>query len=283
MNNEKPTVAILYIATGRYTVFWEPFYRSAEKYLLPDCDKHYFLFTDNQDLLGQHSQYNNMTLIEQAALEWPYSTLMRFKIFLGIKDNLKLFDYIYYINANTEILDYITEDELLPTAQNQTLTLCIQPHNFHKNRNKYPYDRNPKSTAYIPFDKGLYYFTGALNGGRSEAYLQMCETLDNNIDCDLSNDVIAAWHDESHLNHYALDRKDIKVLPPYFTRGETEYWKTKSKIMFSDKTHYRFGGHAYLRCETDEKISKDEWEKKNARPRKRISFRLKQYIKSFFY
>ena len=34
-------VAALYIATGRYTVFWPEFYESAEKYLLKDCEVHY--------------------------------------------------------------------------------------------------------------------------------------------------------------------------------------------------------------------------------------------------
>ena len=36
-------VAALYIATGRYTVFWPEFYESAEKYLLKDCEVHYFV------------------------------------------------------------------------------------------------------------------------------------------------------------------------------------------------------------------------------------------------
>ena len=40
-------VAALYIATGRYTVFWPEFYESAEKYLLKDCEVHYFVFTDD--------------------------------------------------------------------------------------------------------------------------------------------------------------------------------------------------------------------------------------------
>ena len=34
-------VAVLYIATGKYTVFWPEFYESAEKYLLKDCEVHY--------------------------------------------------------------------------------------------------------------------------------------------------------------------------------------------------------------------------------------------------
>ncbi len=45
-------VAVLYIATGKYTVFWPEFYESAEKYLLKDCEVHYFVFTDADDLTG---------------------------------------------------------------------------------------------------------------------------------------------------------------------------------------------------------------------------------------
>lgn len=45
-------VAALYIATGRYTVFWPEFYESAEKYLLKDCEVHYFVFTDAATLPG---------------------------------------------------------------------------------------------------------------------------------------------------------------------------------------------------------------------------------------
>lgn len=110
----------------------------------------------------------------------------------------------------------------------------------------------------------------------------MCEHLNRNTKEDLDQNIIALWHDESHLNKYVLDRTDVKILPPYFTRGEKEYWKKEAKVMFSDKSHYRFGGHAFLRGETDQYIDQIEWKALNGKPKKRISFRLKQYIKSFF-
>lgn len=43
-------VAVLYIATGKYIVFWENFYKQTEKYFLPRHKKTYFLFTDHDDL-----------------------------------------------------------------------------------------------------------------------------------------------------------------------------------------------------------------------------------------
>ena len=64
---KKPTIAILYICTGEYVLFWENFYASAEKHLLPDYEKHYFVFTDVAEIfMGHlpniHLQYQHLTL-----------------------------------------------------------------------------------------------------------------------------------------------------------------------------------------------------------------------------
>lgn len=50
-NSTPEKIAILYIALGRYGVFWKDFYRSCEKYFLSDCKKTYFLWTDNKKLI----------------------------------------------------------------------------------------------------------------------------------------------------------------------------------------------------------------------------------------
>lgn len=47
--NISPRIGILYIATGRYYVFWEDFYKSAEKYFLPNLEKQYFIFSDYEN------------------------------------------------------------------------------------------------------------------------------------------------------------------------------------------------------------------------------------------
>lgn len=281
MTSASHKVAILYIATGRYIVFWDYFYRSAEQNLLSDCQKHYFVFTDNEALLNLKEQ-GNVSYITQAKLGWPYDTLMRFDLFLSIEEQLKQFDYIYFFNANTEIVAPVSAQDLLPLKDDEHLAFAIQPHAFQKKKQKYTYDRNPKSTAYIALDEGKYYFTGALNGGRAEAYLTMCKILNHNTKIDLEADQIALWHDESHLNKYALNRKDIKVLPPFFTRGEKEPWKKQAKVMFSDKAHFRFGGHAYLRSESDEKIDEVSWRTSTHAKQKGWGFRIKQYVAALF-
>ena len=39
-------VGMLYICTGKYTVFWPEFYRTFNEKFLPNCEKEYFVFTD---------------------------------------------------------------------------------------------------------------------------------------------------------------------------------------------------------------------------------------------
>lgn len=280
MTGTAPSIAILYISTGRYTVFWDSFYQSAEKFLLPDCQKHYFIFTDSSDTLVGEGK--NVSKIYQKKLGWPYDTLMRFDIFLGIREKLEKYDFIYFFNGNTEFTQTVSQQDILPLETQQNLVFCLQPHMFHLSHNKFSYDRNPESTAYIPLNSGRYYFAGGLNGGKAKPYLDMCNILNDRIRQDLKQNIIALWHDESQLNKYALNRTDIKILPPYFSRSEAEYWKKNAKVMFSDKSHYRFGGHAYLRGESEQKVSEIEWKKANGKKRKRYSFRAKQFIKSFF-
>ena len=43
-------VAILYLCSGDYSIFWEKFFRSYEKKFLPECHKEYFVFTDKEKI-----------------------------------------------------------------------------------------------------------------------------------------------------------------------------------------------------------------------------------------
>lgn len=229
--------AILYICTGKYNIFWEGFYKSAEQYFLKNHTKEYFVFTDKEI-----SPVNERVhIIHQEKLGWPYDTLMRYKMFHSIKERLSSFDYIFFINANMRFLQPVNE-EVLPNKEG--LLVVKHPGFFNKNREEFTYDTNPKSSAYISPDQGQYYFMGGFNGGKAESYLKLIETLYININTDLENEIIALWHDESHLNKYMLD-KTAKILDPSF--GYPEGWELpfEQKIIILDKTN--FGGHSFLR------------------------------------
>ena len=143
------TLAILYICTGPYAVFWHDFYPNFKANFLPDCDRTFYVFTD-----AAHIDYEDapdVRRIYQKALPWPQSTMLRFDAFLGQADALQGYDYLFFANANLHCTRVIRADELLPDpAAGQSLTaVCHLPY-YGKNPIFHPYDRSGKSRASIP-------------------------------------------------------------------------------------------------------------------------------------
>ncbi len=233
-------VGILYICTGAYDVFFEGFYHTAEKFLLPNSEKHYFVFTESEKIVSN----DNIHKIYQERLGWPKDTLMRFHLFLNIEQQLKDFDYLFFFNANYTFIKSINESEFLPKENDNFLLGQIHPVAYHKKRNEFPYEDNQNSKAYIPPQNGNHYFAGGLIGGRTQDFFALCHTLKNNINTDLENNVIAKWHDESHINWY-FSNIEPKKLHPGYCYPQDWYLPFEQKTLLLDKN--KFGGHGFLR------------------------------------
>ena len=225
-------VAILYICTAKYVIFWKDFFESYEKYFLPNCEKHYFVYTDAPEAY-QEKECDRIHRFYQESLGWPDNTLMRFHIFSKQFDELEKYDYVFFMNANCQCMSTITEEEFLPGDKD--LLVVQHPGYYNKKNTKYTYDRNPKSLAYIPKGEGLYYVCGGVNGGKAKAFVALMKELMHNIDIDKSNDVIALWHDESHINHYILGREDYRMLTPAYCYTEDWDMPFEEKIRVRNK------------------------------------------------
>lgn len=244
----KLKIAILYICTGKYTIFWKDFYKSCEKYFLKKHAKTYFIFTDADHL--DYESKKSVKKIYQKKLGWPFDTLMRFDMFLSQKEALQNYDYLFFLNANMLLQKEIKEDILPDKYAHGGIMVTQHPGYYNKPNTEFPYDRNPKSTAYIPMGEGNVLCAGGFNGGGPAEYLSMCEELSQNIHKDLDNNIIALWHDESHLNKYILNKK-YRILPCNYCYPEDwnipEY-KKDIKILLRDKAKKKYGGHQYLRA-----------------------------------
>jgi len=206
----KPTIAILYICTGEYIVFWKNFFESAEKFLLPAYEKHYFVFTDAEMFFKSDAYHVHR--VHQKPERWPYPTLNRFAYFKSIEKQISTFDYIYFFNANCRIHKTINALDFLPNTDEE-LVVTQHPGFWNKPAATFTYERNHLSKAYIPEGEGEIYAAGGLNGGSKKAYLAFIDDCYKMTNTDLQNNIIARWHDESYLNKYIL-RKKIKILHP---------------------------------------------------------------------
>lgn len=233
-------IAILYICTGKYHIFWDRFHTSAQKYLFPHSKKHFFVFSD---VSREQIIRDNVTYIYQSKLGWPYDTLKRFHMFSRILKDLQEYDFIFFFNANIIFLDEINED-ILPTEE-EGLLVVQHPGYYDKKNTDFPYERNQNSTAFIPYGRGEAYIFGAINGGTAQSYITMILKLKQAIDIDTGNGVIALWHDESHINKYIYIYNKYKLLSPEYAYPEDWNLPFHKKILILDKN--KFGGHAFLR------------------------------------
>tara|TARA_R110002051_G_scaffold8568_2_gene35605 strand:- start:7395 stop:8099 length:705 start_codon:yes stop_codon:yes gene_type:complete len=210
-------IGLLLIATGKYGKFIPPLVESADEHFLKNHDVTYYLFSDDKRLAKDKKRNfvfndrDDIEYIHKTHEAWPYPTLLRYKEFVKHAEVLKDNDYLFYCDADMlfvgEVGDEILGERVVTTHPGFILSRGTP-------------ETNPESTACIYDHEPLQYYAGGFNGGSSTEFLRMSEHIANNIDKDLQKDIIALWHDESHLNRYFVDNTPTVVLSPSYCYPE---------------------------------------------------------------
>jgi histo-blood group ABO system transferase len=93
---------------------------------------------------------------------------------------------------------------------------------------------------------GSRYFAGGFNGGTSENFLKMSESIYKDIEEDKSRGHIAVWHDESHLNRYFINNPPSIILDPSYCFPKDAVWaqehpyRATKKLCALEKNHKEF-------------------------------------------
>ena len=216
----KPKIGILYICTGKYIQFLEDFITTSNEYLLPLSDKKYFIFTDAE---FQGSWDDSINIIPQPKLGYnvnidtSYDSLMRYHIFLKHKDLFENLDYLLFFNANTKFIKHVEEQYFLPNEINDGLVSVHHSGHYIMGNHWDGYDENELSISFIPVnERNKKYCQGALIGGKTKEFLNMCEIISKNIDKDLSNNIHPKSWDEPYMNEYLFDKNPL-ILPPGYS------------------------------------------------------------------
>ena len=107
-------------------------------------------------------------------------------------------DVVYYLDVDLRVVQHIRPFEVAPL---KLRPLVAVRHMLQDGRGT-PESR-PQSRAYMePGAPRLCYFAGGLVGGRTEEFVEMAKAIRAAIDEDDGREVVAIWHDESHLNKY---------------------------------------------------------------------------------
>ena len=242
-------VAITFIGTNKYLDFLPQYYENTKKYFLPNSEKVFLVFTD-----GEGDFPDDVKVYHQEHLEWPYITLKRFEIINKAKEVIKDCDWLVFIDADALPVATITEEEFLSRCCGSDTNqipffgvhhpchyLKMPPHNEAPGA----YDQNKESLAYVDVEKEnpQIYFQGCFWGGKVPAIMQMIDELEYRVNKDLENDVVALWHDESHINRYFLEREfDVHTFGPEYAYPEVfdQYCNFEPKIVHLAKDNSKY-------------------------------------------
>lgn len=224
--SEATKTGLLIIATNKYIDFLPNLIESADKFFLPNHNVEYFVFTDKEDLNLKSDR--KITVLKTEHKQWPWMTLGRYKIFNDNKSILKNKNYLFYCDVDMLFCDTVGDEILSERVATQHPAFC---------GGRGTPDTNPESLACVSIFEKMQYFAGGFNGGYSSEYLKMCEKLSHNIEKDKQNNVIAIWHDESHMNRYFIDNPPTKILDPGYCYGESLRPPYKARLIALDKNH----------------------------------------------
>lgn len=207
-------IAILTIATNNYKDFLYPLVESIQNKFLTSNQKDIFVFAD-EDLISD--KYSNIIFNKIEHEPWPYITLKRYHYFSKIVENLANYDMVIYFDCDLEVVQDINE---FPICD---LFGVVHPGIYVLGK-MWDIETNPQSTAYIPPENEGIYHQGCFWGGSSSEICKMISELKDNTQIDLNNNIVAKWHDESHLNSYLFKNKN-KVISMPSSYSYPEKWQ----------------------------------------------------------
>lgn len=217
-------IGLLLISTGKYDRFVQPLLDSARQYFMKNHELTFFLFTDSE----RWNNEKDVVCIFKRHEPFPAPTLKRYETFSSNESLFNDMDYLFYCDVDmlfvSEVGDEILSDRVA----------TIHP-GFMGGRGT-PETRK-ESLAYVPQTQQMIYFAGGFNGGRTTVFLEMCRVLSNNIKKDLENNIIAIWHDESHMNRYFIDNPPTLKLTPAYCYPESWNLPFQKKLLALDKNH----------------------------------------------
>lgn len=226
-------ICILTIATNKYLQFVEKLYEDISEKFCPGAEISCLLFTDHE--IEESGDNVRVHYIDHEP--WPMPTLKRYNYFVKEKDFILEHDYCFYFDADMRIDEVVEMDEVC-----RDLVATRHGYQSLMDPSSQSFDRNPKSLACVPLDeKTVTYYAGGFNGGKTEVFMEMAETIAERVNKDLEKNVVALWHDESHMNRYLIDTPPTLDLDPTYCYAEefigTNYPYKPGKIIALKKNH----------------------------------------------
>lgn len=197
-------ICILTIATNKYIQFVARLLDDIEEKFLNGHDIQCVLFTDHEVETS-----DNVKVSFIGHKPWPEPALKKYNYINSESEYLKDFDYVYLFDADVGIVSNVGEEVL------QDLVGVLHPYKILESKKVYPYEKRKESTAYVDDQDHDKYYAAAFVGGKSSTFLNMAKVISEKVNEDERNNIVAKWHDESHLNKYFNENPPTVLSPSY--------------------------------------------------------------------
>lgn len=188
-------IGIAIVCTNSYFVLGIRFVKKFLHFYKGDRQIKFILYTD-EDPAPYLPDGVDYSYIHTTHKNWTDGTNSKFSNICGHADVLQECDYVYYFDSDTNIDKDFTEEWFIGDL--------VGGEHYNNVNVKKPYDRNPRSKAYIPEDTPLnqMYYYGAFFGGKRDRMIDFCKVLYNNQLEDKKIPYEPAVNDESYINQY---------------------------------------------------------------------------------
>lgn len=232
-------IDLLIVATSKYITFLPKLISSVKKHFLTDCEVVIHVFTNRMEavelLLSQEDAIIKPHHVDHKP--WPHATLKRFHFFKRYIDEITG-HYVFYIDADTIIMDKIDLDILSPRT--------VVAHCGFVNGGG-SWEERKESRAYTPKSIQKTYYGGGFWGFDRSNFQVIVDRAVEMIDEDEANGIIPVWHDESVLNAIMASMEPTKILSPscHWPQNNKLIWDSwkenyECKILLLDKNHKEF-------------------------------------------
>jgi hypothetical protein len=197
-------IAILFIGTGKYLNYFPEYYREISRLFLPGIRKEFFVFTDTTIDFIKGKRDVHTVLIHQEK-EPMLMMVKNFDFVSKAIEKLKDYDYVVKIDADLKPAVEIRAKDFF--FHNKPLFTVRHP-NFLSLRGNF--ERDEKSCAAVSKKDDLsVYVQACFYGGKTKEFISMIRNIRENVKKDLEKGVVAKVADESHLNRYFINHKDL--------------------------------------------------------------------------
>lgn len=236
-------IGVYGIFLGKYIAYLKEFLEHVSECFTPDTPKRFFIVTDKPVDSGLTAEFD-VVQVHTPFIGWPYETLYRFVYFqLFPTELVDDCDTIFFMNSNIVFRQHC-DSEVFPDKTDHVFVLHRCQSKVSDTLKSNSMETWSGSTCYLSPRKTLRYIIGGFFGATTLKFKNLCARLAHDVFVNESNNHIAVWHDETHLNFYVntVLQNNVKLLTTeYHGYGRCEAnkidFRSKPKALVAGRVH----------------------------------------------